>query len=145
MPYDVTRLQLVSSQLALTLHCRHNERNGVSNTSLTIVYCTVYSGAAQRKHQSSASLAFVLGIHPWPVNSPHKRPVARNMFPFDDVIMNEVYGREVITSGAPFTIMGWFWSQQHGYVITCLVNCGWSYLSIPKLQQCNCWSLGMDT
>ena len=32
-------------------------------TSLTIVYSTVYSGADQRKHQSSASLAFVRGIH----------------------------------------------------------------------------------
>ena len=32
-------------------------------TSLTIVYSTVYSGADQRKHQSSASLAFVTGIH----------------------------------------------------------------------------------
>ena len=56
-------------------------------TSLTIVYSTVYSGADQRKHQSSASLAFVLGIHRWPVNSPHKWPVTRKMFPFDDVIM----------------------------------------------------------
>ena len=56
-------------------------------TSLTIVYSTVYSGAGQRKHQSSASLAFVRGIHRWPVNSPHKRPVTRKMFPFDDVIM----------------------------------------------------------
>ena len=33
-------------------------------TSLTIVYSTVYSGADQRKHQSSASLAFVLGNSP---------------------------------------------------------------------------------
>ena len=41
-------------------------------TTLTIVYSTVYSGADQRKHQSSASLAFVKGIHQWPVNSPHK-------------------------------------------------------------------------
>ena len=32
-------------------------------TSLTIVFSTVYSGADQRKHQSSASLAFVRGIH----------------------------------------------------------------------------------
>ena len=32
-------------------------------TSLTIVYSTVYSGADQRKHQSSASLTFLLGIH----------------------------------------------------------------------------------
>ena len=33
--------------------------------SLTIVNSTVYSGADQRKHQSSASLAFVQGIHRW--------------------------------------------------------------------------------
>ena len=32
-------------------------------TSLTTVYSTVYSGSDQRKHQSSASLAFVWGIH----------------------------------------------------------------------------------
>ena len=38
-------------------------------TSLTIVYSTVHSGADQRKHQSSASLAFARGIHRWPVNS----------------------------------------------------------------------------
>ena len=40
-------------------------------TSLTIVYSTVYSGADQRKHQCSASLAVVQGIHRWPVNSLH--------------------------------------------------------------------------
>ena len=56
-------------------------------TSLAIVYSTVYSGADQNKHQSSASLAFVWGIHRGPVNSPHKWPVTRKMFPFDDVIM----------------------------------------------------------
>ena len=56
-------------------------------TSITIVYSTVYSNADQRKHQSSASLAFVRGIHRQPVNSPYKWPVTRKMFPFDDVIM----------------------------------------------------------
>ena len=56
-------------------------------TSLTIVYSTVYSDADQRKHQSSASLAFLGGIHLGPVNSPHKWPVTRKMFLFDDVIM----------------------------------------------------------
>ena len=56
-------------------------------TSLTIVYSTVYLSVDQRKHQSSASLAFVLGIHRGPVNSPHKGPVTRKLFPFDDVIM----------------------------------------------------------
>ena len=56
-------------------------------TSLTIVYSTVHSGADQSKHRSSASLAFVWEIHRWPVNFPHKWPVTRKMFPFDDVIM----------------------------------------------------------
>ena len=56
-------------------------------TSLTIVYSTVDSDADQRKHQSSASLAFVRGIHRGPVNLSHKWPVTRKMFPFDDVIM----------------------------------------------------------
>ena len=58
-------------------------------TSLTIVYSAVYSGANRRKHQSSASLAFVRGIHRWPVNSAPKWPVTRKMFPFDDVIMQK--------------------------------------------------------
>ena len=56
-------------------------------TSLTIVY----SDADQRKHQSSTSLTFVWGIHRGPVNSPHKWPVTRKMFPFDDVIMLRLF------------------------------------------------------
>ena len=62
-------------------------------TSLTIVYSAVYRGADQRKHHSSASLAFVRGTHRWPVNSQHKLPVTRKMFPFDDVIMQLLIGR----------------------------------------------------
>ena len=56
-------------------------------TSPAIVYSAVYSGADQRKHQSSAALVLVRGIHQGPVNSPYKWPVTRKMFPFDDVIM----------------------------------------------------------
>ena len=33
----------------------------------------------------SASLAFVIGIHWWPVISPHAGPVTRKTFPFDDL------------------------------------------------------------
>ena len=58
-------------------------------TSLTIVDSTIYSGVDQRKHHSFTSLAFVRGIHRWPVNSPHKGTVTRKMFPFDDIIMRE--------------------------------------------------------
>ena len=67
------------------------EANASQITSLTIVYSAVYLGADHRKHQSSASLAFVRGIHRRPVNSPHKWPVTRKMFPFDDVIMQPTF------------------------------------------------------
>ena len=60
-------------------------------TGLTIVYSTVHSGADQRNHQSSASLAFVRGIHWWPVNSLHKWSVTQKLFPFDDVIMTNSF------------------------------------------------------
>ena len=82
--------------------------------SLTIVYSTVYSDADQRKHQSSASLAFFRGIHRGPVNSPHKWPVTRKMFPFDDVIMIFMMG---------IHILAW----QHLNIETALSMSVWQY------------------
>ena len=74
-----------SSQLSTT---RQRERHSTNHyndvimdamasqiTSVPIVYPTGCSGTEQRKHQSSASLAFVRGIHRVPMNSSHKRPV----------------------------------------------------------------------
>ena len=80
-------LEVSLTEKVPSLLWRHNGAMASQITSLTIVYSNVHSGADQRKHQSSASLAFVRGIHRWPVNSPHKGPVTRKMFPFDDVIM----------------------------------------------------------
>ena len=62
-------------------------------TNLTIVYSAVYSGADQGKPQSSALLAFLRGIHRWPVNSSYKWPVTRKMFLSDDLIMLAIYCR----------------------------------------------------
>ena len=74
-----------------TLPCHYNDlimgTKAPQITSLMIVYSTVYSDADQRKHQSSALLAFGWRIHRWPVNSPHKWPVTRKMFPIHDTIM----------------------------------------------------------
>ena len=80
-------------------------------TSLTIVYTTVYSDTDQRKHQSSASLAFVWGIYRGPVNSPHKWPVTRKIFAFDDVIMR-IGDNSIVLSKTQITI----W---HGLENTC--------------------------
>ena len=56
-------------------------------TGVSILCSAFCSGAYKKKHQRSASLAFVRGIHRWPVDSPRKGPVTRKIFPFDDVIM----------------------------------------------------------
>ena len=89
-PFKTTR---VKTQIVKQSNTHYNDviMSAIASqiTSLTIVYSTVYSDADQRKHQSSASLAFVWGIHRGPVNSPHKWPVTRKMFPFDDVIMEK--------------------------------------------------------
>ena len=95
-------------------------------TSLTVVYSTIYSGADQSKHQSSASLAFMWGIHRGAVNSPHKWPVTRKMFPFDDVIMN----REICVPGIQTALIS-MWRPLHGtFVINVLY---WSDNFCPLL------------
>ena len=73
--------------LISALQWRHNGHDGVSNHQPSVCLLRVFIRADQRKHQSSASLAFVWGIRRGPVNSPHKWPVRRKMFPFDDIIM----------------------------------------------------------
>ena len=85
-----TRKHLISTQTAVQHYTDVIMGEAVFQiTSLTIVYSIVYSGADQRKHQSSASLALVRGIHRRPVNFPHKWPETRKMFPFNDVIMKK--------------------------------------------------------
>ena len=93
-------------------------------TNLTIVFSIVYSDADQRKHQSTASLAFVRGIHRGPVNSPHKWPVTRKMFPFDDVIMNFLFwSNKTFCKLTPFpAIMS---QLQLCFGNSCSVCCGW--------------------
>ena len=92
-------------------------------TSLTIVYSTVYSGADQRKHQSSASLAFVPGIHRGPVNSPHKWPVTRKMFPFDDVIMLCTRGLTLIKGNNHMCVVIFIMSRERDIVTKPIAEC----------------------
>ena len=73
----------------ITLQWRHDGRHGVSISSDQHLDCLLNRSFRRRtfKYQSSASLAFVREIHRSPVNFPHKGPVTRKFFPFDDVIM----------------------------------------------------------
>ena len=75
------------SKMEAVSHWRRNGRDGVSNHQPhdCLLNCLFTRGS--KKTSKLASLAFVWGIHRWPVNIPHKGPVTRKMFPFDDVIM----------------------------------------------------------
>ena len=100
-------------------------------TSFSTVCSAVCLGANQRKHQSFASLAFVRGIHRWPVNSPHKRPVTRKMFSFDDVTMARAWIRNHIPQKTGCD----YWSMSQSQFI-CVSKRGSSrqfkYLGLPK-------------
>ena len=96
-----------------SLQWRHNGLDGVSNHQPHHCLLSRYSGPDQRKHQSSASLAFVWGIHRGPMNSPHKWSVTREMFPLDDVIMHTLTLGDVavilkvLTSNSSYKIVAW--------------------------------------
>ena len=94
-------------------------------TGLTIVCSTVYSSADQRKHQSSASLAFGRGIHWWPVNSPHKRPVVYEA----DVVHPQLWGYVYSL------LFQWFL----GLLIVCLKTIRWPTVEHPDLPPA--WAL----
>ena len=105
-------------------------------TSLRIVYSTVYPGPDQRKHQSPASLAFVREIHRGPVNFPHKWPVTRKMFPFDDVIMHPavVEPQHPQAFGCPTQMPRWSW-QWNGNAAANLYRPKWCHRTWGKGNQ----------
>ena len=73
-----------------TLQWRHNDCDGVSNHLRFDCLFNRLFKRGSKKYYTPASLAFVIWIHRWPgwpVDSPHKGPVTRTMFPFDAVFM----------------------------------------------------------
>ena len=77
--------------------------------SLAIVYSAVYSRRRSKKTSKLRVTRLRVGNLPWPVNSPHKGPVKRKMFPFDDVIMT-VYSFQDIGHG--WGMRCWVWHTQ---------------------------------
>ena len=72
----------------VTLHRRHNDHGGVSNHQ---PHGCLLKRLFRRKSKKTSKLrvtGLCVGNSPGPVNSPHKGPVTRKMFPFDDVIMS---------------------------------------------------------
>ena len=98
--------------------------------SVTIVYSAVYSDADRRKHQSPASLAFVSGIHRWPMNSPYKGPVTRKTFPFDDVIMSSRMHGRVFSCLFAITLNAWKFHNTTTYICRSMLTRWWHTLHI---------------
>ena len=73
-----------------TLRWRHNGRDDVSHHQPHDCVLNRLFRRRSKKHQSSVSLAFMREIPRTLVHSPHKWPVTRKMFPFDDVIISLV-------------------------------------------------------
>ena len=86
--YDTSLVFIIS--LAALLW-RHNGLESVSKHQPHECLLNRSFGRRSRKHQSSASLAFVREIHRRPVNFPRKCPVTRKMFLFDDVIKDFIW------------------------------------------------------
>ena len=70
-----------------SLHWRHNELDGVSTHQPRDCLFTCLFWHRSKKTSKLRVTGLCAGNSPGPVNSPHKRPVTRKMFPFDDVIM----------------------------------------------------------
>ena len=92
--------KLTSSQPHQSAYCghiplqwRHNDQDNVSNHQ---PHGCLLNRLYRRRSKKTSKLrvtGLCVGNSPGPVNSPHKRPVTRKMFPFDDVIMRNMYTR----------------------------------------------------
>ena len=72
----------------VTLHWHHNDHNNVSNHQ---PHGCLLNRLFRRRSKKTSKLwvtGLCVGNSPGLVNSPHKGPVMRKMFLFDDVIMN---------------------------------------------------------
>ena len=80
-------LMMIMGEDSLALRWRHNEWDGVSNHQPHDCLVNCLSGRRSKKTSKPRVTGLCAGISPGPVDSPHKWPVTRKLFPFDDVIM----------------------------------------------------------
>ena len=84
------------------VQCRQNERDSVSNLRhLDCLFHSLSRHFGWRHHAMPISyqqdFRELVLMYRGPVNSPHKWPVTRKIFPFDDVIMMYTYSRSVMS------------------------------------------------
>ena len=136
----------------LSLQWCHNGCDGVSNHQPHDCLLNRLFRRRLKKHQSSASLTFMRGIHRWPMNSPHKWPVTRKMFSFDDVIMVWAWAYNLLITSLPycadctiniFYVMTFKTASCHTTmsVVTCgIVGCRYDNIRCHRWRQS--WHLG---
>ena len=73
------------------LHWRHNDHDGVSNHQPHDCLLNLLFRRRPKKTSKLRVTGLCVGNSPGPVNSPHKGPVTRKMFPLDDVIMGSFH------------------------------------------------------
>ena len=96
------------AKLDFSLQWRHNDHNSVSNHQ---PHDCLLNRLFRRRSKKTSKLrvtGLCVGNSPGPVNSPHKGPVTRRMFPFDDVIMNTASG----WSWTFYISFIWYWEWQ---------------------------------
>ena len=106
--------QILNLSWDWTLQWHHMSAVASQITGISTVCSSICSGADQRKHQSSVSLAFMRGIHWWPVDYPHRRPVTQKMFPFQDSIMNLKWRRLIVAAQSII------WKENHWQLYRCI-------------------------
>ena len=83
---------LSNGEFCVSLHWRHNEHGGVSNHQPQDCLLNRLTDSRSKQTSKLRVTGLRAGIHRRPVNSPHKWPVTRKIFAFDDVIMIKIQG-----------------------------------------------------
>ena len=122
-----TSTRCLQGNMRTSLLWRHNRRNGVSNHQPHD--CLL--NRLFRRRSKKTSKPRITGLLRWPVNSPHKWPVMRKMFPFDDVIMCQGNLREF--SGKIVPECGKHVSVPSRTVLCCRNGVALAEISIPHL------------
>ena len=91
-------------QLSITLRWRHNDHDGVYNHQHHGCLLNRLFRRRSKKTSKPCITGLYVGNSPGPVNSTHKGPVTREMFPFDDVIMKSASSRAMVGTGEVKTI-----------------------------------------
>ena len=105
---------VIWTNAGLSLRWRHNERDSISNHQ---PYDCLLNGSFRRRSKKTSKLrvtGLCVGNSPGAVNSPHKWPVTRKMFPFGDVIISfighlETNSIEICIKMSRFSNKKWIW------------------------------------